>query len=407
MSLRPASPNFPLSSPITEEIPSPVSSSSEKGDSSQQKLNQSQNQNQKRDQIEVFEVLSKTPRQKASLHSARRTAHRSHVASTDHSYIQPQTSTQTDNYQAKSKRPLGLNLVTNFSPGPSTSKPQKKSPTLVDLHDLKTLCRTRERERSVQKIKGILKKRRSRGFAGVDGLERGKRAPLINTDSLNPSKKGNGLSPGERRIDIGLTVPHSTSQEQLTPTPKPRSKPKELPDTDQFTPLTPSIVVTPAREDSFWEDDLVPQMPMPVPVPVCEHPKPRVASSVYSQPTPCLDAAEVPPVPAIPAGHSMERIARGLRVETPNLRIETDVHAGANAPNVNVVSPTTTRSSVQQQHQKRTHSTDTIIDESPDSGTSISPHKKPDHLSINTDTNRPQSQGWWTYLLSLQMDLTE
>lgn len=416
MSLRPAPPSFPLSSPITEEIPSPVSSSSEKGGWSQQKPNQNQSQDQKRDQNKALEVLSKTPRQKAALHTARPTAHRSHVASTDHSYIQPQqpaTQSQTEDKQGKPKRPLGLNLnlVTDFPSGPSTSNTKKKSPTLVDLHDLKTLCRTRERERSVQKIKGILKKRRSRGRVEQkdEWLEGGRRASLLDANSLQ-TEKGNELSLGERRIDIGLTVPHSTSQERLSLNPKSRSKRKELPDTDQFTPLTPSIVVTPAREDSFWEGDL----PVAVP-PVYEHPKPRVASSVYSQPTPCLDAAEVPPVPAIPAGHSMERIAKGLRVETPNLgvatpnsridtpnlRIETDVHAGVNAPNVNVVSPTTTRSSFQQQSKKtHTNSTDTIIDESPDSGTSTSPHKKPDRLSINTDTNRPQSQGWWTYLLS-------
>lgn len=45
------------------------------------------------------------------------------------------------------RKPVGLNLVTDFSSSSlSVPKPKKRGPTLVDLEGLKTLCRTRERE---------------------------------------------------------------------------------------------------------------------------------------------------------------------------------------------------------------------------------------------------------------------
>lgn len=361
----PTAPSFPLSSPITEEIPSPASSSSPPDEKGQHRP------------LEV----SKTSRRTPFVHVPERTAHRSQMVETD------EQSSSGVGIGAGAKRPVGLNLVTDFSSSSlSVPKVKKRSPTLVDLNDLKTLCRARERERSVQKIKGILKKRRSQGIRRVhvpDGsLETGRRAifDMHSQETSHPNKKRKDeLSPGDRPITIGLTVSYADSVDSDSN--KGKSREREMDGIDNQTPVTPSIVVTPAGEDSFWEDDVPEQQQQQH---QCQHPKPRVASSIYSQPTPnpMLDD-EVPPVPAIPAYHS--KAATATPAVTPSLQ---------------------QRRSGIKTRKSRAYSTGTVFeeDDSPASARSQSSNqtrrKALSRLSINTDTNRHQSQGWWTYLLS-------
>lgn len=316
------------------------------------------------------EVLN-TSRQTPLVHDQHTAHKKSMIADTDTHVFAPPPANPSKG------KPLGLNLVTDFDSLTVPRPTKRPSPTLVDLTDLKTLCRKRERERSAQKVRGILKKRRSRaeraaaaeGRLGVHHHEHQKK------------KRKSELSPYDRPIPIGLTISYAesfNSQDAADP-----SAAENL-----QTPLTPSIVVTPAREDSFWEDD-VEELDSPHPH---FHPRPRVTSSVYSQPTPLpMFGEEIPPVPAIPANHSTSKLA------TP-------------------VSATPT---VQQQQQQRAvyvprksrFSTVTDFeDDSPQSASSSSVETKTpsreekkkalDRLSINTDTNRHQSQGWWTYLLS-------
>jgi len=387
----PTAPSFPLSSPITEEIPSPTSSTC-----SDEKHHRHHHRDNRHQPVEV----SKTARLMPTLHTPERDAHRSQMVETDEQGGLKVGAAPGAATGGAAKRPVGLNLVTDFSSSSlSVPKPKKRSPTLVDLNDLKTLCRTRERERSVQKIKGILKKRRSQGLRRVqvpDGSLQPRRAvfdshsPVSEEPHERPNKKRKDeLSPGDRPITIGLSVTYTDSIDSSSN--KGKSREREIEGIDsQMTPVTPSIIVTPAGEDSFWEDDIPEQQ---------QHPKPRVASSIYSTPTPnpMIDYDEVPPVPAIPAYHSFKvptATATSHLQQTPNLQQHQ-------------------RRPTMRTRKSRTYSTGTLFeeDDSPASAHSQPQPQSParprserrkalSKLSINTDTNRHQSQGWWTYLLS-------
>ena len=425
----PHPPTFPLSSPITEEIPSPVSSSSSTEEKTRDRRNKP---------LEV----STTARQTPFVHTSK-DAHRSQMVVADrHSSANTDTDTNTDketnmdghfNVHGVAKRPTGLNLVTNFDSSLSVPKPKpmsrprprsrRRTPTFVDLNDLKSICRSRERERSTQqKIKGILKRGRSKRAQHVPdsgtsmdmgmGMRASVLGPQKEEDRLTPShpkkKRKSELSPSDRPIPIGFTISHVDDSDEQTRD----NNLSNMQDDNELTPLTPSIIVTPARdESSFWEDEEVDVDEMNHSHP---HPRPRVASSVYSQPTPLIDLdTEVPPVPAIPACHSTEKIVTA----TPKLQQKA---AGVGIPPQTAASappapPTTTRN--------RTYSTGTVFEDhdsprepttsrsrsySSGSGSGNGSRKSRatgnrktlDRLSINTDTNRPQSQGWWTYLLS-------
>ncbi|OJJ84561.1 uncharacterized protein ASPGLDRAFT_1454841 [Aspergillus glaucus CBS 516.65] len=388
----PTAPSFPLSSPITEEIPSPPSST----------CSDERHHHHHRDNRHQPVEVSKTARLMPLLHTSERDAHRSQMVETDE---QGGLKVAGAGTSPDARKPVGLNLVTDFSSSSlSVPKPKKRGPTLVDLEGLKTLCRTRERERSVQMIKGILKKRRSQGLRRVqvpDGSLEPRRAvfdshsPVTEETHERPNKKRKDeLSPGDRPITIGLSVTYADSVDSDSD--KGKSREREIEGIDsQITPVTPSIIVTPAGEDSFWEDDIPGQQ---------QHPRPRVASSIYSTPTPnpMIDYDEVPPVPAIPAYHSRAPTATA----TPNLQQTPNVQQQQQQQQQQ-------RRSIFRTRKSRAYSTGTLFEED-DSPASAQPQPQPEpqprprserrkalsKLSINTDTNRHQSQGWWTYLLS-------
>lgn len=364
--LCPAPPTFPFSSPITEEIPSPTSSSPDRDETQKPDPKKTKNKTRTRTRDVDVEVLS-TSRQTPLVHSQRNAHKKSMIADTDSHPVDDLNAAGTGPRQQK---PVGLNLVTDFD---SLVVPQAKQgkPTLVDLTDLKTLCRKRERERSAQKIRGILKKRTSR--ARVEA----RLAPTTTSATLDGQdqrkRRKSELSLSDRPIPIGLTVSYADSDPHASGSGN-RSRIRAQDDHQYLTtPLTPSIVVTPAGEDSFWEDDEVFDSPQHF------HPRPRVASSVYSQATPvAMFDDEIPPVPAIPANHSS--------------KVATPVQGQP-------------REQEPRSMGKARFSTATVFEEdSPESASSASAsaskRKAIDRLSINTDTNRHQSQGWWTYLLS-------
>ncbi|KAJ5124992.1 uncharacterized protein N7515_008817 [Penicillium bovifimosum] len=333
-------PNFPLSSPISEEISSPSCSSVEDHDEERNR---------------PFAFLNK----------ATRSAHR------EPSRLNIRGITKKRKSVAK---PVGLNLVTDFTLAPaparkaSVTEELRTTAPFVDLNDLKMLSKVRERERSTQKSKELFKKRVSRGFQrmpdeGVHG--EGGHPPnetsFLNLGDGNPfhDRHEHGISPSDRHVMIGLTVPRNESIERS----------REL--DSAGTPLTPSIIVTPAREDAPWNAPSNASTEML---------RPRVASSVYSQPTPRLwqHESNVPPVPAIPAQHSTAKQSSKTENGYPNtLGVEKNA---------------------------RPLSTSTWEDDSPPAtpATLRPTEHKQGRLSVNTtaSTNRPASQGWWTYLLS-------
>ncbi|GAT30796.1 similar to An15g03490 [Aspergillus luchuensis] len=272
-----------------------------------------------------------------------------------------------------SERPVGLSLVTDFSHSTSKTPEDGSVPTLMDLNDLKALSEVREQERNAHTLKGILKK-----VPGQDYDQSSVKPSVFDSKRLSyfnirRKKKGNDdLSPSDRPIMIGLSMPSdeslSTQGRGLTVNTGHA----------QRAALTPSIIVTPAKEDTFWTGlDTT-------------HPRPRIASSIYSQPTPYPDDNDsdinIPPVPAIPNLAFLEQN------ENPSTNMNTE---------------STRRQSVFAAGRQRSLSTGTLFEEDDvrresrsRSYSSGNPKKIPDRLSINTETNRHQSQGWWTYLLS-------
>lgn len=362
----PAAPTFPLSSPITEEIPSPVPSSPEDHDMERNR---------------PFAFLNKTTRRNNPFIREgsydKHTQSQEAVDGTGVSYQANPNQEDLSNlglYTGKSSgRPFGLSLVTDFSHSTSKAPEDGSVPTLVDLNDLKALSEVREQERNAHTLKGILKKVPGQDYdqkPGKPSVFDNKRLSYFN---IRRKKKGNDdLSPSDRPIMIGLSMPSdeslSTQGRGLTVNTGHA----------QRAALTPSIIVTPAKEDTFWTGlDTT-------------HPRPRIASSIYSQPTPYPDEndsdLDIPPVPAIP------NYAFLAHNENPSTNMNTD---------------STQRQFVSAAGRQRSLSAGTLFEEddvrresrsrSYSSGTV---KKIPDRLSINTETNRHQSQGWWTYLLS-------
>ncbi|KAE8342368.1 hypothetical protein BDV24DRAFT_173925 [Aspergillus arachidicola] len=370
----PAIPTFPLSSPITEEVVTPISSSPDERD--MEKLRPFDHLGAK--------VSSQNPFAR-KVEYGQRQEDKEPVREANSYYFVQKAAESEDNpkpaVKKNTERPVGLNLVTDFSlaaPKPRDDIPEEG---FVDLNDLRVLSKERAEERSAQKIKGILKKGTSHGLQRLPNEPSNlakRRSSLFDwRPSGSPKQRGkDDLSPSDRPIMIGFSMP----REESTTSRKRYSKELDVADIQQ-TPLTPSIVVTPAKEDDFWAGFSQ----------VCN--PPRVASSIYSQPTPCIEKSEldIPPVPAIPAEHAA---AKSEVTDQETLK----------------------RQSVTSRKQ-RAYSTGTVFEEDVQSHPGLRSRSYSNgsvkrafdrlsgidnmsRLSVNTEVNRHQSQGWWTYLLS-------
>ncbi|EAW14236.1 uncharacterized protein ACLA_072690 [Aspergillus clavatus NRRL 1] len=365
MQLRiPQIPNFPFSSPITEEIASPAASSDE---------------DREMERSRPFDYLAKAeknPSQKAEFTGSQRDRSvEREIRVFDAGLAEKNGSVGSGAAAKKVEKLVGLNLVTDFGVLAKENRDGEARPAFVDLHDLKVLARMREKERSAQKVRGILKNGpAAQGFQRLPGESEGGRRRL---SWLGPSRIGSlrrkyrdELSPSDRPIMIGYSVPIEESIETQNEEGGVRGLERAE---SQRTPLTPSIVVTPARDDSFW-NGLAPEL----------H-RPRAASSVYSPRTSFLGSArpDIPPVPAIPASH---------------------VEAKDSSPRLS--SPP--RGSIISTRRQRSFSTGTVFEDDDGPRQSLrarsysteSSRRGQDRLSVLTDYNRHQSQGWWTYLLS-------
>ncbi|KAF7118244.1 hypothetical protein CNMCM5793_007650 [Aspergillus hiratsukae] len=348
----PQIPNFPLSSPITEEISSPAASSDE---------------DREMERSRPFDFLTRVSEKNPFL--------RAESTGTGRDCLVEREIGVFDSARrgAEGDKPKGLNLITDLPIGVPKIQTGAPGPMFVDLNDLKVLSRVRERERAPQKTRGILKNGTTQGFqrlpdeASQPGTRRLSWLRSENTRSPKKKKKyKDELSPSDRPIMIGYTVPfEESSQSQDDGT-------KGLDSAgSQRTPMTPSIVVTPAKEEGFWQG-LAP-----------EFNRPRAASSIYSQRMSFLGSGrpEIPPVPAIPASHFEENQSQ---------------------------SGVSRRESVLSTRKQRSFSTGTVFeeDDGPRQGlrarsfSTESSKRGLDRLSVMTDANRHQSQGWWTYLLS-------
>ncbi|PYH78855.1 hypothetical protein BO82DRAFT_150606 [Aspergillus uvarum CBS 121591] len=342
--LIPTAPSFPLSSPITEEVPSPIPSSPDDHELWRNR---------------PFALLSKTISKNPFIRKA-----------TFDNQIQGQGQTgrlsgasgivqgivhMEQGAEQSSSRSRGLNLVTDFSKPSTTVQHEVPAPVFVDLNDLKALSQVREQERITDSSSETVK-------SVVPGSDAPQTFGVAEQKTIGKDE----LSPSDRHIMIGLRMPFHGSKDS----PEGRSRERDRL-RSSHTPLTPSIIVTPAKEDTFW-DGFEPA-----------HPRPRATSSIYSQPTPYpdYDDHDIPPVPAIPTFH----------VRADNEKASPDSPA---------MKP------VISSRKQRAFSTGTIFEEDspkvterPSSYSTEKVRKIPDRLSINTEATR-QSQGWWTYLMS-------
>ncbi|RAH73883.1 uncharacterized protein BO66DRAFT_366078 [Aspergillus aculeatinus CBS 121060] len=342
--LIPTAPSFPLSSPITEEVPSPIPSSPDDHELWRNR---------------PFALLNKTISKNPFI---RKATFDDQIQGQGHTgrlcgagdIVQGVVHVEQGAEQSSS-RSRGLNLVTDFSKPSTTVQHEVPAPVFVDLNDLKALLQVREQERTTDGTVGTVK-------SVVPGSCAPQSFGVVEQKTIGKDE----LSPSDRHIMIGLQMPFHGSKDSPDERPRERDRMRF-----SHTPLTPSIIVTPANEDTFW-DGFEPA-----------HPRPRATSSIYSQPTPYpdYDDHDIPPVPAIPAFH----------VRADNEKASPD------SPSMK---------SIMSSRKQRAFSTGTIFEEDspkpigrPSSFLVEKVKKIPDRLSINTEATR-QSQGWWTYLMS-------
>ncbi|KAK2746919.1 hypothetical protein FQN55_005405 [Onygenales sp. PD_40] len=400
-------PTFPLSSPIKEEVSSPFNSSgSDLVDQQQGNPFASPEDDhaqgapvEKDDDIHfhIQNVDSQEPSEEAT---------NSNRPSRWDSLKRPGRTIMKRNGKAtvtKKSRP-GLNLVTNFSNDTAKhrrdavyKRRQSITRNFIDLNDLKSLSKAKDTTEPTQdnEIGHPWKTLRTRGYQevkddenenprlphAVNRVMRKKKSPL---DALRASpSKTQDLSPSDRPIMIGLSVPYnariprnaSKNEDGTTPTKNTASPHSQR--SANTTPATPTIIITPARDDNPWDSfDKSP-----------EQPGLRPASSIYSQPTPRVGDPRpdsvIPPVPAIPYAHRSTKTVDDSGVFDEQIITSTRKH--------------------------RAFSTGTVFEEdSPISrrvsrSRSFSDENKrgvSNRYSVDTLATRRRSQGWWNYLLS-------
>ncbi|KUL89631.1 hypothetical protein ZTR_00485 [Talaromyces verruculosus] len=327
---------FPLNSPITAEIPSPEhSSGSETGSKPKPKLVNAGLGGSGGIAGEKLDLHADSALSKTQLERTLR--ERLELGS-------KMTPDMSSSSQQQQQRPAGLQLRTEFG----RDDIQSEKGTFLDLSDLKSIANAREKER----------------LREYNSSSQSLQQPV--------QERAEELSPSDRPIMIGLTVPYDESTPRSAAAAAAAGAGETIDSASSRTPATPSIVVTPAREHPPWHTDMHMDMSTS---PEMLH-RPRAASSIYSQPSPKpMHDEDAPPVPAIPAFHSVTSFQRAIYDQQP-VSADTEFEGEEQVLSTEKESsPTTTRKNMK---KKLLHK-----------------------LSVNTsDANRPDSQGWWTYLLS-------
>lgn len=254
----------------------------------------------------------------------------------------------------KSRWP-GLNVVTNFS-GRDLDNEQQ--------------CGGDRNNR------GVLPGERTRGFghqqSGKSLKSAGSKSRL---DELRrASSKASNLSPSDRAVVIGISIPPDELGEQTMSPDADLAEDKLDPEPcerDRHRSVTPTIVVTSAKQKAPWSSPERERLSPP------QH---RPASSVYSQAPPprnrIIDSSIVPPVPPLPP-------------DAQNRAGKTAKKNGSGPPS-------------------RVVSSDTIFDEddSPVVGGRVGADSRQSQIrmlerpSMDSITTKHRSQGWWNHIMS-------
>jgi hypothetical protein len=409
-------PQFPFSSPISAEVSSPTSSQDEKSRSnpgprssptqpSNPFLDNESDDTSGQDDfgLERYTLGGQYKPWKGSGESRRQrsTSSRNHKRSHSMNDITREGS-KRQKEENKKKRP-GLNVVTNFSKGAgrawtdgTTNQPLPRERMYntqteqgVRSHSEDRTIDSRSRQPngapafvSLDDLKGLASKpKQGKGQRtgptekATDGHGRFLSPDQRKLVGEMGSSKGNELSPSDRPIMIGITIPSQDLADHASPQSKSQSAKSD------GTPATPAIVITPAKEDGPWStpeyDD-------------GEYRRP--ASSIYSQATPYVGALvelqDVPPVPSIPQKHVKDK---------PSGRMD---GRGSNDPNLEEFGLS--------RRKEQGMSTDTLFEE--DDSPQVITRARSDSTdsqqgilrrsSLDTATTRHQSRGWWNLMLS-------
>ena len=179
-----------------------------------------------------------------------------------------------------------------------------------------------------------------------------------------PEHWPNGISPTARSVVIGISVPESEVEAH-----KPSDEASSA--LTLQTPVTPSIVVTPADATVGWSVSTMQGSSMK-----------RPASSIYSQMTGAVyrQDNDAPPVPSLPHEHRTypDVVPEQSRHSTDTWEVDSSDH-------------------------KRPFSTGTIIDDDDAHQVQAGPLSavsKDETLLSSCTTGRPRSKGWWNLMLS-------
>ncbi|EFE43310.1 conserved hypothetical protein [Trichophyton verrucosum HKI 0517] len=306
------------------------------------------------------------------------------------------------NVTRRSPKP-GLNLVTNFSsPGAQSRTYQwaeQQQQQRQDQDGTKHLSEVAEMDSQSISTSRSLSRTNSKSLR-IDTSQLKPRSRPARVEKRQSARKGPirlfqkplspeiAVSPSDRPIVIGVSVPLG-SPAALAFSSDARSTPGRANSIHSLrshgnTPVTPTIVVTPACEERHWASD---KMEEAVP------PRPRPASSIYSTATPLARGVnkveDIPPVPALPPPGAyggqgiddpfgtMEAISeRRRRVLSSGTLFEEE-----DSPSRQINRP-------------RSFSNKEISRN--ESGLVASTSR----FSLETISPRRRSEGWWNYLLS-------
>ncbi|KAH8794435.1 hypothetical protein F5882DRAFT_44847 [Hyaloscypha sp. PMI_1271] len=331
--------------------------------------------------------------------------------------VQKPTRDKSKGRQRRQNAKAGIKVVTNFSKHQAAAPPVQMQPSrtapqigcFVDLAALQALNGD-----TIQTSAGFWKSKKGRELfgavntvpavtKGVSETSAGKpshkasRIPtsseLDTTSTLAPSplKSSGDLSPDDRPIVIGISIPSRDVQEHTFSPQTALSETTKIvrsyENRSSMPPETPTIIITPAKEISCWSPDTM-----------SASTDPRPASSIYSlaiQQDRHHSHRDAPPVPQMPASFledERQRLAAQRSHFSPD---SDDVTTWGEEDNMD-----------HSASKSRVVSTCTIFEEddspimarSARSASISADSRVGRHASISTIATRPRSKGWWNYI---------
>lgn len=312
--------------------------------------------------------------------------------------VQKPTRDKSKGRQKKQNAKAGIKVVTNFSQHQSAEAPVHLQPSrqvgcFVDLAALQALDGEQTQPNSgfwkSKKAKQSAKATRSGRSASDVSLQNEYLSPANNTQRSTgkttnhvpaPLRLNEDLSPDDRPIVIGISIPSASLSEHLTsPETAVSATTKFARSYGHRTPDTPTIIITPAQENSTWS-------------PLDSNT--QAESSVYLQgaKSRVSHSNRAPPMPSMPASflkQERQRVAAQKSYFSPDSDDATqwddeEIHSG----------------------RSRAVSTCTVFEEDDSpiinrksrAGSNATKHKMDRSASISTVATQRLSRGWWNLI---------